>query len=478
MPDLFDKCDEFWARMRKVAGDSFDDGLGTFFRQFPITNCLPVVEIEGKEYLQIATNDYLGLATHPDVIKAETEVTAINGLGTPLGARPLTGNTELHCQLESDLAKFRGTEDALVFNLGLGAMSGTVACMVGRKERVFVDAYAHGCLHDGARLSKGDASWFGHNDLDDLEHQLKQCPLDQPKLICVDGVYGMTGDLAPLTDLVELKNKYKARLFVDDAHGTGVLGENGRGTPELFGVENEVDIHGGTFAKAFGTFGGYICGPKRVLNFIKHVSPGFMLTKALPGGITAGTIKSLELMQKLPERRHQLWANLEVLRTGLREAGFDIGNPQGAVTSIFTRGVTAIKAVALLQHEHNIIVNNVMYPAVPYGTSIIRMTASALHTPAQMEQLGGGTGRSLAKGTAARRQHQRRPPHDGVSLLRGNSIADRAPLRARSRMPDCNESLHESAPVVRWFAMTQVIVCAILSCFSGRGTLAVWWFNR
>ena len=387
MADLFDKCDEFWARMKKVTGDSFDAGLSTFFRQFPVTNCLPNVTIDGQEYLQIATNDYLGLATHPEVIEATTHVATESGLGTPLGARPLTGNTELHMQLESDLAKFRGTEASLVFNLGLGAMSGTVACMVGRKERVFVDAYAHGCLHDGARLCKGEPSWFGHNDLDDLEHQLKKCPLDQPKLIAVDGVYGMTGDLAPLADLVELKHKYKARLFVDDAHGTGVLGENGRGTPELFGVEDEVDLHGGTFAKAFGTFGGYLCGPKRVLDFIKYTSPGFVLTKALPGAIVAGTIKSLELMQSLPERRERLWENLGVLRDGLREAGFNVGNPQGAVTSIFTKGMTALKAVQLLQQEHKIIVNNVMYPAVPYGTSIIRMTASALHTPEQMKQL-------------------------------------------------------------------------------------------
>lgn len=387
MPDLFDKCDEFWARMKKVAGDSFDDGLSMFFRTFPTTNCLPEVEVNGKKYLQIATNDYLGLATHPEVIKAATEVCGENGVGTPLGARPLTGNTEAHMLLERELAEFRGTEASLVFNLGLGAMSGTVACMVGRKERVFVDAYAHGCLHDGARLSKGEASWFGHNDLDDLEHQLKQCPLEQPKLIAVDGVYGMTGDLAPLVELVELKNKYRARLFVDDAHGTGVLGDNGRGTPERFGVESEVDLHGGTFAKSFGTFGGYVCGPKRVLDFVKHVSPGFMLTKALPGCITAATRKSLELMQAMPERRTQLWANLKVLRDGLREAGFDIGDPQGAVTSIFTRGVTALQAVKMLHDDHGIIVNPVMYPAVPYGTSIVRMTASALHTPEQMQRL-------------------------------------------------------------------------------------------
>lgn len=385
MPDIFDKCDDFWKRIKKVTGEHYDPGV--FFREFPITNCLPNVSIEGKSYLQVATNDYLGLATHPEVIEAAVKVVVDNGIGTPLGARPLTGNTSLHMQLEEELAEFRGTESSLVFNLGLGAMSGTIACMVGRKDRVFVDAYAHGCLHDGARLCKGEASWFGHNDLDDLESQLKACPIDQPKLIAVDGVYGMTGDLAPLDDLVELKNKYNACLFVDDAHGTGVLGDNGRGTPEVFGVEDEIDIHGGTFAKAFGTFGGFICTNKKAIDFIRFVSPSFMLTKALPGAITAATIKSLELMQRLPERRLQLWENIDVLRGGLRNAGFNIGNPQGAVTSIFTRGALALSAVRILMDEHNIIVNPVMYPAVPYGTSIVRMTASALHTPSQMRQL-------------------------------------------------------------------------------------------
>lgn len=385
MPDIYDKCDEFWTRMKKVAGDHYDPGI--FFRQFPTTNCMPNVEIDGTRYLQIATNDYLGLATHPEIIKAATDVVAVSGVGTPLGARPLTGNTAAHLELESALAKFRKTEGSLVFNLGLGAMSGTIACMVGRKERVFVDAYAHGCLHDGARLCKGEPSWFGHNDMADLESQLKECPLDQPKLIAVDGVYGMTGDLAPLPEIVKLKKKYNAQLFVDDAHGTGVLGDNGRGTPEHFGVEEDVDLHGGTFAKSFGTFGGYVCGPQRALDFIKFVSPGFMLTKALPGGITAATIKSLELMQSMPERRTQLWENITVLREGLRNAGFNIGEPQGAVTSIFTRGAMALSAVRMLMEEHKIIVNPVMYPAVPYGTSIIRMTASALHSPAQMEQL-------------------------------------------------------------------------------------------
>lgn len=425
MPDIFEKCDEFWTRMKRVTGDHFDPGI--FFRQFPITNCLPNVEIDGKECLQVATNDYLGLATHPDVIQAASTVCAENGVGTPLGARPLTGNTSLHLQLEADLAKFRKTEGSLVFNLGLGAMSGTIACMVGRKERIFVDAYAHGCLHDGARLCKGEPSWFGHNDLDDLESQLKACPLDQPKLIAVDGVYGMTGDLAPLPELVELKHKYKAQLFVDDAHGTGVLGPNGRGTPEHFGVESEVDLHGGTFAKSFGTFGGYVCGSKRALDFIKFVSPGFMLTKALPGCITAATIKSLELMQSMPERRTQLWKNVGVLREGLRNAGFNIGEPQGAVTSIFTRGAMALTAVRMLMDEHNIIVNPVMYPAVPYGTSIIRMTASALHTPAEMQRLVGAIIAVSEK----------------IPLLEGNeAAAHKAASRLKETAPSSNGSPH------------------------------------
>ena len=165
------------------------------------------------------------------------------------------------------------------------------------------------------------------------------------------------------------------------------MGENGRGTPEMFGVEDEIDLHGGTFAKSFGTFGGYVCGPKKVLDFVKFNSPSFVLTKALPSPITAATIKTLELMQAMPERRHQLWENIDVLRSGLRDAGFNIGNPQGAVTSIFTKGALALSVVRMLMDKHNIIVNAVMYPAVPYGISIVRMTASALHTPAQMQRL-------------------------------------------------------------------------------------------
>lgn len=387
MADLYDKCDDFWGRIRKVTGEHFEDGVNTFFRQFPVVNCLPEVELDGQTYLQVATNDYLGLATHPEVVAAATDVVKVGGVGTPLGARPLTGNTAMHLELERKLAEFRQTEACLVFNLGLGAMTGTIACLVDRGERVFVDKYAHGCISDGAKLCKGEASWFGHNDLDELEDQLKKCPREQPKLIAVDGVYGMTGDLAPLPELVELKHKYGAKLFVDDAHGTGILGDNGRGTPEFFGVESEVDLHGGTFAKSFGTFGGYLCGPKKVLDFVKFVSPAFVLTKALPGCMTAATIKSLELMQSMPERRKQLWDNLSVLRNGLTEAGFNIGHPQGAVTSLFTRGMTALAAVKLLERKHAIIVNNVMYPAVPYGTSIVRITASALHSTDQMQRL-------------------------------------------------------------------------------------------
>lgn len=380
MADIFEKCDDFWRRARRKGGADFEELLGTFSRIYPITNCTPHIEFRGRRMLQVATNDYLGLATHPEAIAAAEAVVREHGAGTPLGARPLTGSTALHVELEEKLAAFRRTEACLVHNLGLGAMSGTIASLVGRKDHVFVDSFAHGCVHDGARLSRGKVYLFRHNDMEDLENQLRSCPIDQAKLICVDGVYGMSGDLAPLPELVELKHRYGAQLLVDDAHGTGVLGANGRGTSEHFGVEDEVDLHGGTFAKAFGTFGGYMGGPRKVLDFLRLNSPAFVLTKALPAAQTAQTLKSLELMQRLPERRAKLWENLNALRAGLRDAGLDIGNPQGAVTAVWTRGVRAMPAVRALEKDYGILANLVMYPAVPQGISIIRMTLSALHS--------------------------------------------------------------------------------------------------
>ena len=372
MADLFEKCDVFMGRMRRSAGADFDKLDDVFHRVFPFDNSAPHIQFRGRDMLQVSTNDYLGFAMHPEAIAAAAAVTDEYGIGTPLGARPLTGTTALHLELEEKLAKFRRTEACAVHNLGLGAMSGTISCLVGRNEYVFVDSYAHGCVHDGARLARGQAFWFKHNDLADLESQLSDVPIDAPKLIAVDGVYGMSGELAPLPEIVALKNKYRARLLVDDAHGTGVLGENGRGTPEYFGVEDEVDLHGGTFAKSFGTFGGYMCGPKNVIEFMRFQSQGYVLTKALPAAITAATIKTLELIQRMPERRKKLWENLDMLRAGLREAGLTIGNPRGAVTSVWARSMRALPAVYALEHEFGIIANLVLYPAVPINTSIIR----------------------------------------------------------------------------------------------------------
>ncbi len=387
MADLFDKCDVFFNRMRRGAGADFDKLSDVFSRVFPVNNSQPHIEMRGRDLIQVSTNDYLGFATHPEAIEAARAVTDEYGAGTPLGARPLTGTTALHLELEEKLAKFRLTEACAVHNLGLGAMSGTISCLVGRNEYVFVDSYAHGCVHDGARLSRGIPSWFKHNDLADLEAQLKAVPLDAPKLIAVDGVYGMSGELAPLPEIVALKKKYKARLLVDDAHGTGVLGENGRGTPEFFGVEDEVDLHGGTFAKSFGTFGGYMCGPKTVIDYMRYQSQGYVLTKALPAAITAATIKTLELLQRMPERRRMLWENLDMLRAGLRKAGLNIGNPQGAVTAVWAKGMRALPTVYELEHTYGIIANLVLYPAVPINTSIVRVTVSAMHSKEDIQRV-------------------------------------------------------------------------------------------
>ena len=387
MADLFDKCDVFMNRMRRGTGADFDKLADVFSRVFPVNNSEAHIQMRGRDLIQVSTNDYLGFATHPEAIAAAKAVTDEHGAGTPLGARPLTGTTALHLELEKKLAAFRLTEDCAVHNLGLGAMSGTIACLVGRNEYVFVDSYAHGCVHDGARLTRGQPSWFKHNDLDDLERQLKEVPIDAPKLIAVDGVYGMSGELAPLPEIVALKKKYKARLLVDDAHGTGVLGENGRGTPEHYGVEHEVDLHGGTFAKSFGTFGGYMCGPKNVIDFIRFQSQGYVLTKALPASITAATIKTLELIQRMPERRTKLWENLDMLRAGLRAAGLNIGNPKDAVTAVWAKGMRALPTVYELEHTYGIIANLVLYPAVPINTSIVRVTVSAMHSKEDIQRV-------------------------------------------------------------------------------------------
>ncbi len=406
MPDIFEKCDEFVDRMQRMAGDNFDALTSVFDRVYPITNSAPHIQFRGREMLQVATNDYLSLATHPDAIAAAKTVAEEHGAGTPLGARPLTGTTALHLKLERRLAEFRRTESCIVYNLGLGAMSGTVACLVGRKDRVFVDEYAHGCLHDGARLAKGEDSRFRHNDLADLERQLRACPPEQSKLICVDGVYGMSGDLAPLPELVELKHRYGAQLLVDDAHGTGVLGEHGRGTAEHFGVEDEVDLHGGTFAKSFGTFGGYIAGPERVVRFLRFQSPAYVLTKALPASITAATLVTLDLMQREPERRLKLWENLNALRDGLRGIGLNVGSPQAAVTSIWMRGFRALPVVHELEERYGILANLVLYPAVPYNTSIVRITLTAAHGLDDVARVVN----------ALSEIHRRSPLQDGVAL--------------------------------------------------------------
>jgi 7-keto-8-aminopelargonate synthetase-like enzyme len=392
MADIFEKCDNFWRRMRRMAGDEFDALRATFSRVYPTTNCVPHVEYNGRRMLQVATNDYLGLATHPEAIAAAQAVVREHGAGTPLGARPLTGTTALHVALERELAAFRRTEACVVHNLGLGAMAGTIACLVGRNERVFVDARAHGCVHDGGRLSRGKFSTFRHNDMTDLEDQLRACPKDQAKLICVDGVYGMSGEVAPLPDLVELKYRYSAQLLVDDAHGTGVLGAKGRGTAEYFGVEDDIDLHGGTFAKSFGTFGGYMAGPEVVMEYLRFNSPAYVLSKALPAAQTAQTLKALELIQRLPERRTKLWENLDALRAGLREEGLNIGNPRGAVTAIWTRGLRALQAVRALQEDYDILANPVFYPAVPQGTSVVRITLSALHSHDDVQRVVDAVG--------------------------------------------------------------------------------------
>jgi len=306
-----------------------------------------------------------------------------------MGARPLTGTIGLHLELEARIADFKRTEAAVTFTMGAGAMMGAIACLAKPGDLVILDQLAHASLVCGAKISGASIKYFRHNDPDSLERVLEQSDPDQAKLIVVDGVYSMQGDIAPLAEFCDLRDRYGARLFVDDAHGTGVCGANGRGSAELLGVEDRIDLHAGTFSKAFGTWGGFVAGPKEVIFYIRCLAPTVLFTKAAPACVVAATLKSLELIRKGNDRRRRVWQNARYLQSELRERGFEIGATQTPITPIHFPNSSAVRVADLLRRKYDIWVSAVVYPAVRRGTSIIRVIPTALHTCKDVDTLLG-----------------------------------------------------------------------------------------
>ena len=386
MTDLFDKCRTFVEGPKTVRGEIRAVAVDLFSGVSPPANAGPWMSHGNRRLLQFSTNDYLGLAMHPEVIQAAARATAEYGIGSPMGSRLLTGTTEAHLELERAVAAFKRTEAALTFTGGALTMIGALACLAKPGDLLVLDEHAHASLVCGAKISGAEMVYFRHNDLAHLEAILRTTA-GRPKAIVVDGVYSMQGDLGPLDELVPLKDRYGARLIVDDAHGTGVCGEHGRGTAAHFGVEREIDLHAGTFSKAVGTLGGFVAGDRTVIEYLRYNAPTLLFTKAMPLAVVAATCKSLELLQQADDRRERLWANRQRLQDGLRSHGLQIGRTQTPITPIQFTGTDALYYAHRLRTTYDIWVAPVVYPAVPLGQSILRVIPTAMHTAADIDLL-------------------------------------------------------------------------------------------
>jgi len=372
--DVFRKCYEFakWSDPLHAAG------VYPYFRVISSPQ-EPVVVHQGQELVMLGSNNYLGLTNHPEVKEAAAMALALYGTGCA-GSRLLNGTLDVHVQLEDRLAEFMGREAALTFSTGFQVNLGVLSCLIDRSDIAFLDALDHACIIDGARLGFGRSHKFRHNDVADLEKKLAAAPADKGKLIVVDGVFSMEGDLAPLPEIVELKKRYDARLMVDDAHGLGVFGAHGRGTPEHFDVEADVDLVMGTFSKSLATVGGFIAGERSVIEHIKHHARTQIFSAAPPPASLAAAIQALEIIEAEPERRKQLWENTEYMQRELDSLGFDTGNSASPVIPIAIGDDMDAYAAAMELQDEGVFVNPVVPPAVPPGRALIRTSYMATHT--------------------------------------------------------------------------------------------------
>ncbi|MFP4367193.1 MAG: aminotransferase class I/II-fold pyridoxal phosphate-dependent enzyme [Bacteroidales bacterium] len=341
----------------------------------------------GKEVLVWSLNNYLGLANHPEVRKADAEAAAKYGMAYPMGARMMSGQTNQHEELERQLADFQGKEDAYLLNYGYQGMVSIIDSLVGRNDVVVYDSESHACILDGLRLHFGKRFVFPHNNMENFEKQLQRAVKIAGRqnggvLVITEGVFGMSGDLGKLDLIVKLREKYPFRLLVDDAHGFGTMGKTGAGVAEHLGVQNEVDVYFGTFAKAMAGIGGFVAGNETVINYLRYNMRSQIFAKSLPMPMVIGALKRLELLKTKQELRENLWKVVNKLQEGLKEKGFNIGNTESPVTPVFLSGsVPEGTNIALdLRENYGIFCSLVSYPVVPKGVLLIRLIPTAVHT--------------------------------------------------------------------------------------------------
>ncbi len=386
--DIFEKIEANRGPLGKYAKETH--GYFMFPKlEGPIGNKMT---FRGKEVLCWSLNNYLGLANHPEVRKADEEATKEYGLAYPMGARMMSGNSNHHEKLEADLAAFVGKPDAILLNYGYQGMVSAIDCIVDRNDVIVYDSESHACILDGMRLHIGKRFVYQHNDIENLEKQLQRAvKLIEGKpggiLVITEGVFGMAGDQGKLKEIVELKKKYPFRLFVDDAHGIGTLGKTGAGTGEEQGCQDGIDLYFGTFAKSFALIGGFIAASEDVVDFLRYNMRSQIFAKALPMPLVLGAAKRLELIKTQPQLKENLWKITNALQKGFREVGLNIGNTNSCVTPVILNGTVA-EATNItfdLRENYGIFCSIVVYPVIPKGMIILRIIPTAVHTLEDVE---------------------------------------------------------------------------------------------
>ena len=345
----------------------------------------PVVKMQGKDVMMFGSNSYLGLSDDPRLKEAAIE--AIRKYGTSCsGSRFLNGTLDIHLALEEKLAKLVGKEEAVTYSTGFQVNLGVVSCLGFKDGFVFLDALDHACIIDGSRLAFSRVLKFPHNDMEALEKKMQVAPVEVPKLIVVDGVYSMDGDIAPVPELVALCEKYNASLMIDDAHGLGVLGDHGRGTANHFGLTDKVELIMGTFSKSFGSLGGFIAGDHEVINYLKHNSRSLIFSASMPPANVAAVSRAIDIMLSEPERIEHLWALTNHAHAAFKERGFDIGHTQSPIIPLFVRDLKKCLTAVKMALDEGVFITPVIPPAVPEDSVIVRFALMATHSFEQLDE--------------------------------------------------------------------------------------------
>ena len=346
------------------------------------------MKFRGNDVIVWSLNNYLGLANHPEIRKADAEGAAEYGLALPMGARMMSGNSNLHEQLEAELAAFEGKEDAVLLNFGYQGMLSIIDVLCSRHDVIVYDAESHACIIDGLRLHPGHRYVFKHNNIEDFEKQMERASALVERqgnggiLVITEGVFGMAGDQGKLKEITALKSKYSFRLLVDDAHGFGTLGKTGAGAGEAQGVQDQIDLYFSTFAKSMASIGAFVAGDSKIIDYIRYNIRSQIFAKSLPMPLVIGNLKRLELLKTRPELKDKLWENALKLQKGLKKRGFDIGNTDSVVTPIYMKGGVeeATAMVMDLRENYKIFCSIVVYPVIPRGHIIYRLIPTAAHT--------------------------------------------------------------------------------------------------